>query len=100
MGGHDVAARRSGESEEPGAVIEAIDELLGDCQGHACLAAPRRPGDRDQPGPFEGLARYDDVVVAADQSGEHDGEVVPGTLWSDTRRRVEVRILDQHRLLE
>ena len=100
MGRHDVAARGGSEVDEPGAVVKVVDESVGDCQSQACLTAPRRAGDRDQAGPFQRLARCDHVVVPADQSCEHGGQVVPRALRSGARWRVEIRVVDQHRLLE
>jgi hypothetical protein len=100
MGRDDVAARGGSEVDEPGAVVKAVNQALGDRNGQPCLAAARGTGDRHQSGAFQRLTRCDHVIGAADQAGEHGGQVVAGALRSGPGRRLEIRVLHQNCLLE
>src|SRR5262249_38745155 len=68
--------------------------------GQARLSDAAHTRKRYEPVRLQQLPRCPQVVLAADEARQSRGQVVVRTLPWQPRRRVEARVLDQHRLLE
>ena len=81
-----VDDRRQGHEED--AVREVLDRLGRELQGEARLARAARPGQRQQAGRRQQAACLGDLVLAADEAGRLDGQVVGRGVERAQRREV------------
>ena len=85
---HEVGGGEAAALDDPGAVLELVEQRPGEPEPDPGLADPAGPGQRQERGSPEDLGRLLDLALAADEARDLEVEVVPRRLRGSRRREV------------
>ncbi len=73
---HEVFIGERGEFNQPDAMFKVIDQVGANLKGETSFTGPARPRKRDQGMLFDQAVEIFDLLLATDEAGDLDGQVV------------------------